>query len=531
METWKEEADAEHEEVKAAKEVEDNGGAVTEEDDEGGEEGEEEEEDERVEGINVVAGPEAEKAKLERAFRRLSTEKVGIRVHDILIKGNTKTKDSLIEAELEAMRDAKTVQELIRAASIANARLGSWEIFESVSITLDSGPPELPGTANVIVDIRELKNPLTGDIGVFSKPEAQSWSVEGSVKLKNLFGYGDIWDSSGSYGWNQTTEISSGVSLPRLGRLSTPLTARVSLLSQDWLKFSSYKEGLLGFSLGLFSTRRHDLLYNLTWRTLTDPSHMSSKSIRRQLGHSLQSSVRYMYKLDKRDSQLRPTSGYAVSSVFHIGGLDPDSRSLRFVRQEFDLRYAFPLGFFSAAVNVGISGGVIFPWGKGFMKLPSPLPERFFIGGNSSPVCTLNGPTSLLGFRCRGLGPTDVRRVCTDSSNKEVSNASGRDVLGGDLAVTAFADLSFDLPLKLFRDSGIHGHLFASAGNLTKLTENEFKNFSLRKFWESFRTSIGGGIIIPTKLLRVEVNYCYILRQFDYDQGKTGIQFNFSAST
>ncbi|KAF3773112.1 Sorting and assembly machinery component 50-like protein [Nymphaea thermarum] len=344
METRKGEADAQQEEEKPAK-VEDNGGAVTEENEEGEEEGEEEEEDERVEGINVVAGPEAEKAKLERAFRRLSTEKVGIRVHDILIKGNTKTKDSLIEAELEAMRDAKTVQELIRAASIANARLGSWEIFESVSITLDSGPPELPGTANVIVDVRELKNPLTGDIGVFSKPEAQSWSVEGSVKLKNLFGYGDIWDSSGSYGWNQTTEISSGVSLPRLGRLSTPLTARVSLLSQDWLKFSSYKEGLLGFSVGLFSTRRHDLLYNLTWRTLTDPSHMSSKSIRRQLGHSLVSSVRYMYKLDKRDSQLRPTSGYAVSSVFHIGGLDPDSRSLRFVRQVKNFIHLFPFKY------------------------------------------------------------------------------------------------------------------------------------------------------------------------------------------
>lgn len=230
--------------------------------------------------------------------------------------------------------------------------------------------------------------------------------------------------------------------------------------------------------------------------------------------------------------------------------------------QELDLRYAFPLGFFGAAVNLGISGGVILPWGKGFMKLPSPLPERFFIGGHSSPVCTLNGPTSLLGFKCRGLGPTDVRRVCTSTSNKEDSNASsGRDVLGGDLAVTAFADLSFDLPVKLFRDAGIHGHLFASAGNLARLTEGEFKNFSLRKFWESFRTSIGGGIIVPTKLFRVEVclftfqlsldfscklfsveylmlscylcqvNYCYILRQFGHDQGKTGIQFNFSAST
>lgn len=181
---------------------------------------------------------------------------------------------------------------------------------------------------------------------------------------------------------------------------------------------------------------------------------------------------------------------------------------LYFHEQEFDLRYAFPLGFFNAAINLGISGGIVLPWGKGFANLPSPLQQRFFIGGHASPVCTLSGPTSLLGFQSRGLGPTDVRRVSVDASSKEESDASpGRDVLGGDLAVTAFADLSFDLPLKLLRKSGIHGHLFASAGNLAKLTENEFRNFSLRKFGESFRSSVGGGIIVPTKLFRVEVRY------------------------
>ncbi|KAF3786939.1 Sorting and assembly machinery component 50-like protein [Nymphaea thermarum] len=504
-------------------EVEDNGDEDEEEEDNEGEEEEEE--------ADPGSGMERYRAKLERMFRRLSAEKVGIRVHDILIKGNSKTKESVIAAELERLRKVSTMQELLRAATIANARLHSLEIFDSVSITLDDGPPGLPGTANVVVQVQEAKNPLGGDLGIFSKPEARSWSAEGCLKLKNLLGYGDIWDGSASYGWDQTAELSAGLSLPRFGRLSNPLRARLSLLSQDWLKFSSYKEQLLGFSLGLISTRHHDLSYNLTWRVLADPSHASSKSIRRQLGHSLLSSVKYVYKIDKRDSQLRPKRGYAFMSASHIGGLDPDSRSLRFVRQEFDLRYAFPLGFFNAAVNLGISGGVVLPWGKGFANLPSPLPQRFFIGGHSSPVCTLNGPTSLLGFKSRGLGPTDVRRVSIDPSNKEESDASpGRDVLGGDLAVTAFADLSFDLPLKLLRNSGIHGHLFASAGNLAKLTENEFQNFSLRKFGESFRSSVGGGIIVPTKLFRVEINYCYILRQLEYDSGKTGIQFNFSAS-
>uniref|UniRef100_A0A5B7AU16 POTRA domain-containing protein n=1 Tax=Davidia involucrata TaxID=16924 RepID=A0A5B7AU16_DAVIN len=498
--------------------------------DEGEDFEEEEEEEEEEENLTEESRMRSERAKRGNLFNRMSRERVPLRVHDVLIKGNTKTKDSLIEAEVEVLKNATSMQELLQAATIANGRLHRLEIFDSVNITLDSGPPELPGTANVIVEVVETKNPLTGNVGVFSKPEARSWSLEGSLKLKNLLGYGDLWDGSLAYGWDQTSEVSAGVSLPRFKGLVTPMMARVSLLSQDWLKFSSYKERSLGLSLGLISSRNHDLAYNLSWRTLTDPSQMSSRSIRRQLGHGLLSSLKYTFKIDKRNSPLRPTRGYAFVSTTQIGGLVPDYRSLRFFRQEFDLRYAFPLGFYHAALNFGISGGVIFPWGSGFLNMPSSLPERFFLGGNSSPFCTLGGPMTLLGFKSRGLGPTEPRRQIRQNPNDESSDTcSGRDFLGGDLALTTFADLSFNLPLRVFREAGIHGHVFACAGNLTKLTENAFRDFSLQKFRDSFRTSAGFGIIVPTKLFRMEVNYCYILKQLEHDCGKTGVQFSFSS--
>ncbi|KAL8137488.1 hypothetical protein V2J09_003489 [Rumex salicifolius] len=472
----------------------------------------------------------SEKAKAESLFRRINSERVALRVHDVVIKGNTKTKESVIEAEIGALRDASSLQELFQAASVVNARLRGLQIFDSVNITLDAGPLELPDTANVVVEVSELNNPLSGDIGVFTKPEARSWSLEGSMKLKNLFGYGDLWDGTMTYGWDQTTELSAGVSLPRFKRLVTPVLARVYLLSQDWLKFSSYKERSIGFSLGLLSTRNHDLSYNLTWRTLMDPSQMASRSIRRLLGHNLLSSLKYTFKVDRRNSSLRPSRGYCFGSTTQLSGLTPDSRSLRFLRQDIDLRYAIPLGFYRAALNVGLSGGVIFPWGSGFLEKPSSLTDRYFMGGNSSPVCSLGGPNSLLGFKCRGLGPTDLRRQTKDKSDNSGSETS-RDVLGGDLAITAFADLSFDLPLKVLRDAGIHGHVFACAGNLTKLTENEFRNFSLQKFVQSFRSSAGFGVVVPTKLFRMEVNYCYILKKFEHDNGKTGVQFSFSSSS
>lgn len=170
-----------------------------------------------------------------------------------------------------------------------------------------------------------------------------------------------------------------------------------------------------------------------------------------------------------------------------------------FFLQELDLRYALPLGFYHAAINVGISGGVVFPWGCGFLQKPSPLPERFFMGGNTSPFYSLGGPTSLLGFRTRGMGPTEPRRQ-TGNDDPE------RDYVGGDLAVTTFADLSFDLPFSWCQKSGIYGHMFACAGNLAKLTQNEFRNFSFQNFLKSCRSSVGAGIVVPTSIVRVEVS-------------------------
>lgn len=178
------------------------------------------------------------------------------------------------------------------------------------------------------------------------------------------------------------------------------------------------------------------------------------------------------------------------------------------ILQEFDLRWAVPLGFYNAAVNLGISSGVIFPWGSGFLDKPSSLSDRFFLGGKSSPVCSLGGPSSLLGFNSRGLGPSEARKhTATDNLIENIVAIDERDALGGDLAVTAFADLSFDLPLKLLREAGIYGHAFTCAGNLTKLTENEHKNFNLTRYLEGFRTTIGCGIVIPVKRFRAEVSF------------------------
>jgi outer membrane protein insertion porin family len=128
---------------------------------------EDEDEDEELD-------PAKERERLKSIFRRLNTDPVYIRVHDVVIKGNSKTKDAVIEAEIsDLFKKPSTMQELVAAASIANARLKQLDVFDSVSITLDAGPAELPGTTNVVIEVAEAGNPLTGNVGVFSKPEVK----------------------------------------------------------------------------------------------------------------------------------------------------------------------------------------------------------------------------------------------------------------------------------------------------------------------------------------------------------------------
>ncbi|CAN6339307.1 unnamed protein product [Urochloa humidicola] len=357
--------------------------------------------------------------------------------------------------------------------------------------------------------------------------ETRSILLEGSLKFKNLFGYWETWDASAALGLDRTAELSAGVEMPRIGAIPTPMMAWISFLSGDWLK-SSLKEHRMGVSVGLLSTMNHNIAYNLTWLTLKGPACMSSNSIQERLGHSLLSSIKYAYKVDKRDSSIRPTSGYAFLSSSQVGGLAPGSKYSWYLRQEVDLQVALPLGVLNGALNAGVAAGIIHPLARGSTGSVLPLSERFYMGGNKSLVCRLGGPSSLTGFKARGLEPRDFQACDPNNSENGASTSTELDG-GGDIAVTAFADLSFDLPLKSLKELGIHGHAFVSAGNFAKLTEHDLRKFRLTDFLQTFRSSAGFGVVVPTKLFRIEMNYCYILKQFGHDKGKTGIQFNFAS--
>lgn len=99
----------------------------------------------------------------------MQSGKVTLCVHDVIVKDNMKMKDQLIKAELETIRNATLMLEIIQAASTANYRLWELSFFNFINITLDVGSPKLPRTTNVIVQVEELKSPVSGQISIFTK--------------------------------------------------------------------------------------------------------------------------------------------------------------------------------------------------------------------------------------------------------------------------------------------------------------------------------------------------------------------------
>ena len=155
----------------------------------------------------------------------------------------------------------------------------------------------------------------------------------------NLFGYCETWDTSVALELDHIAELSAGVEMPRIG---ARLHARISFVSEDWLK-SSLKEHIMGVSVGLLSTTNHSLAYNLIWRNLTDPACMSSNSIQEHLGHSLLSSIKYAYKVDQRDSSIRRR--YAFLSSSQVGCIAPGSKDPWFLRQVYLISFLVILCF------------------------------------------------------------------------------------------------------------------------------------------------------------------------------------------
>lgn len=463
----------------------------------------------------VDAEDEVSADEFELMFKRFAQEPIPVHVAEVLVEGNCKTNSTVFEALLEPLKKAETTRQLLREAAYAVNRIEGMGLFEKCILSLETGPTS--GSVKVVLHVQELKWPFSVDLTAFSRNKDQNLNLGGSVRWRDLLGYGETWDGTGTHGWDGDHEFGAGFHLPLFKCLPSAFITRFAVATPDWLKLSAYKFRFSEVSVRLFSNNYQDLSYSLTWQPLQDDDCAN--------GPGLLPCLKYSFKMDERDSISRPLRGYAFrfASQFAGGGSDVSKHS---ACQDVDFRLSIPLGVHNAALNFGLSGGWMVRCAKDYSRNSVfSTSHRFFVGRHSSLVCEMNGPSTVLDLIARGMRFSKQKEA--EDETEPLASTKGR--YGSALAATGFADLSFDLPLKSLRLQDLYSHFFFCTGNIFDLSEVGKGSNHLQSFLSSIKCFVGAGIVIPTKFFRLEVNFCQVLRPHLDNESKRGVQIGFSS--
>lgn len=230
-------------------------------------------------------------------------------------------------------------------------------------------------------------------------------------------------------------------------------------------------------------------------------------SIRKEVGHSLKSSINHVFVRERRDDMLLPSNGHylrlaqELSGVFGLG----DSH---FFKTELESQFCHQFGGGQLLKDketgelVGIHPGFVMSttFRAGWLanlsddnNKASTVSDRFLLGG----------PLSIRGFRNAGVGPRDYR-----------------DALGGNMYWAA--GISAIAPLPKLESKPLRAHAFINAG--TNVPSGSTLQSTAQALMKSPSISAGFGLIYRHSIARIELNYCVPLTAAKGDQIKRGLQ-------
>ncbi|PNH06935.1 Sorting and assembly machinery component 50 A [Tetrabaena socialis] len=444
--------------------------------------------------------------------------------------GKFRTRAALLERELEPIYKAETLADVHHELDAAGRRLKQLGVFSDVNFLAHEEPLDDPSACTVDLQLEELN---WFKLRAATYVQGGESTFELGAGMANASGNAERFDANLEYGTENSHTASVSYSQPRLAGLPLVLELRGSQLFRNNQKASSFTEQLRGVVLGLKSMSGvHGLEYEIGWRRLLDPSRTASKAVVAQMGDYLKSSLRYTATIDHREPGAGGSAatlggaGWAVRSTSEVAGLAPGSGAasgtLRFVRQQLDAVANVPMDDTGAVVfSLGLTAGLLFPWGDDALLRPTCIADRFFLGGASS----------LRGFKFKGAGPTDVRRPAPRTGSDEQQQPR-RDALGGDAYTSIFASLMFQLPHPALQLLKVHGHAFVNGGNVVQLAgTGRSPGAMLSELGSTFRWSCGLGLVIPTPMGRFEANYCVVMAAQEHDRVRRGLQLGFAASS
>jgi len=413
-----------------------------------------------------------------------------VRIGQIFVTGNTKTRDNVIRREMLLFEgdffNGKKLQDSL-------TRLKKLDYFETVDII----PVDTPQKDVMDLNVR-VKEKQTGSISIGGGYSSEDGLfTTGQIQQKNLFGKGEYLSIKAYLGQLASRYM---VSYTKPWLFGTPLTAGIDIY--DWVRaYEDFTKESIGFKLragypiGQYSnlTAFYGLerarIDNLDAVASVDPLFENSLT-----GFQIKSGFGIAFERNTTDHPFVPTRGTYVGIA-----LEYDTKALGgsydLLKQEYHAGVYYPLfwkfiGHLRGEVGLETSGIESFnSSGTPNTLVPPTVPifERFFLGGINS----------LRGWKFGEVGPLDSFGLVYGGSKYDVVNA--------------------ELLFPIMEKYGIRGVLFFDAGNA--YDENQ-------AIFSSFREDIGPGIRwnSPFGPIRIEVGY-----KLDQREGEKPFEFQFSA--
>ena len=406
------------------------------------------------------------------------TKKEVIRIGQIFITGNTRTRDYVIRRQI-LLSEGDTFSSKKIEDSLT--RLKKIDYFEDVEvIPTDTEQKE-------VMDLHvKVKEKQTGSVSVGGGYSSEDGLfTSGQIQQKNLMGKGQIITLKAYFGQQAQRYMLSFTEPWLLGR---PLAAGFDVY--DWLRaYEDFTKDAYGtrirgsYPFGQYS--RVTFAYNWEDARLRDldAAAQADPYILSLQGFKIKSSISAGWERDTTDHPFLPTKGSYMGMTVEYASQYLGSDEV-FVKNEVHAGVYHPLFWKFIGHVRGEVGYMAEPEGSANI----PIFERFFLGGINS----------LRGWQFAQVGPKDANGV----------------IIGGNKYALATAELLFPL----YEKYGIRGVIFFDAGNA--YGENESISAS------NVRTDVGGGVRwnSPFGPLRIEIGY-----NLDQRQGESPYQWQFSA--
>jgi outer membrane protein insertion porin family len=312
-----------------------------------------------------------------------------VRIRDIRITGNTKTRDNVIRRELRVNE-----RDMIDSPAIKRSfeRLNNLNFFETVEIL----PKQIaPGEVDLDVKVKEKPTGSFSIGGGFSTLD--QFTAIADITEGNLFGRGYLGRIRGQVGGRRTIGT---ITFRNPAIFDTLTSAQADVFSSrtNYLTYLEKKQGAnitFGRGFSEFITGTFTLVAEKI--RITDVDSDANDLIKDQKGSQSTTGFRASLFRDSRDYYLDPRRGIRAG-VRTSFGTDRLGGSNNFYSVSFDALKFTPLPFWD--FRHSIRGR--FGYGDGFNGSEFPIPEFFYVGGintvrgfkfgRAGPVTSSNDP-------------------------------------------------------------------------------------------------------------------------------------------